>query len=154
MLLNVIKPLYSTNTASGNISGNFPHWKKLVSFRWPVTHMKSFLAVPWAYSNSSLMNTCTVCGCSVGKEPACNARDPGLIPGSGRSAGEGNSYLFQYSGLENSVDCLFHGVAKSWTWQRLSLSLLHYLYYSPRHCRTCSSGFTDFLSFLYILRNL
>ena len=34
---------------------------------------------------------------SVGKESACNAGDPGLIPGSGRSAGEGIGYPFQYS---------------------------------------------------------
>ena len=34
---------------------------------------------------------------SVGKEPTCNSGDPGLIPGSGRSAGEGIGYPFQYS---------------------------------------------------------
>ena len=34
---------------------------------------------------------------SVGKESACNAGDPSLIPGSGRSAGEGIGYLLQYS---------------------------------------------------------
>ena len=34
---------------------------------------------------------------SVGKEPACNSGDPGLIPGSGRSAGEGIGYPLQYS---------------------------------------------------------
>ena len=52
---------------------------------------------------------------SVGKESACNAEDPGLIPGSGRSAGEGIDYPLQYSGLENSMDCIVHGVAKSQT---------------------------------------
>ena len=52
---------------------------------------------------------------SVGKEPACNEGDPGSIPGLGRSLGEGNSYPLQYSGLENSMDCVAHGVAKSWT---------------------------------------
>ena len=39
---------------------------------------------------------------SVGKETTCNARDPGLIPGSGRSAREGIAYPLQYSYLENS----------------------------------------------------
>ena len=34
---------------------------------------------------------------SVGKEPACNAGDPGLIPGLGRSTGEGTGYPLQYS---------------------------------------------------------
>ena len=43
-------------------------------------------------------------GSSVGKESACNARDPGLILGLGRSPGEGNSYPLQYSSLENSMD--------------------------------------------------
>ena len=91
---------------------------------------------------------------SVGKETACNAGDPGLIPGSGRSSGEAIGYLFQYSwaflvtqqvnnlptmwetwvqsldwanpmdegkathsrtGLENSMDCIVHGVTKSQT---------------------------------------
>ena len=49
------------------------------------------------------------CG-SVGKESACNAGDPSSIPGSGRSPGEGNCYPLQYSGLENSMDCIVHGV--------------------------------------------
>ena len=40
---------------------------------------------------------------SVGKESACNAGDPGSIPGLGRSPGEGKGYPLQYSGLENSV---------------------------------------------------
>ena len=38
------------------------------------------------------------------KESACNVRDPGLIPGLGRSPGEGNGNPLQYSCLENSVD--------------------------------------------------
>ena len=41
---------------------------------------------------------------SVGKESACNAGDPGLIPGSGRSPGEGNGNSLQYSCLENPMD--------------------------------------------------
>ena len=54
------------------------------------------------------------CG-SAGKESARNAGDLGSIPGLGRSPGEGKGYPFQYSGLENSVDCIVHWVAKSWT---------------------------------------
>ena len=41
---------------------------------------------------------------SAGKESPCNAGDSGLIPGSGRSPGEGNRYPLQYSDLENSMD--------------------------------------------------
>ena len=39
----------------------------------------------------------------------------GEISGLGRSPGEGKGYLLQYSGLEDSVDCVVHGVAKSQT---------------------------------------
>ena len=54
------------------------------------------------------------CG-SVDKESACTVGDLGLIPGLGRSPGEWEGYLLQYSGLENSMNCIVHGVAKSWT---------------------------------------
>ena len=47
------------------------------------------------------------------KNSTSNAGDSGLIPGSGRSAGEGIGYLLQYSGLENSMDCIVHGVTES-----------------------------------------
>ena len=56
----------------------------------------------------------------AGKESACNVEDLGSIPGLGRSLGEGNVYLLQYSGLENSMDrgarwITAHGVVKSRT---------------------------------------
>ncbi|KAB0368363.1 hypothetical protein FD755_020129, partial [Muntiacus reevesi] len=54
------------------------------------------------------------CG-SAGKESARNVGDLGSVPGLGRSPGEGKDYPFQYSGLENSMDCVVCGVAKSWT---------------------------------------
>ena len=52
------------------------------------------------------------CG-SAGKEYNCNVGDLGLIPGLGRSPREGKGYPLQYSGLENSMGCIVHGVAKS-----------------------------------------
>ena len=55
-----------------------------------------------------------LCGLT-GKESACNARDLGLIPGLGRSPGKGKGYPLQYSGLENSMHCIAHGVTKSRT---------------------------------------
>ena len=45
------------------------------------------------------------CG-SAGKESTGNAGDLSLIPGLGRSPGEGKGYPLQYSGLENSMDCI------------------------------------------------
>ena len=54
-------------------------------------------------------------GGSDGKESTCSAGEPSSIPGSGRYPGEVIGYPLQYSGLENSMDCIVHGVAKSWT---------------------------------------
>ena len=54
------------------------------------------------------------CG-SAGKESAGNAGDLGSIPGLGISPGGRHGNPLQYSGLENSMDCIFHGVTKSWT---------------------------------------
>ena len=51
----------------------------------------------------------------AGKESACSAGDSGSIPGLKRSPGGGNSYLLQNSCLENSMDCIVHGVTKSQT---------------------------------------
>ena len=60
-------------------------------------------------------------GGSAAKESVCNAGDLGLIPGLGRTPGEGNGSSVQYSGLENSMNCIVHG--ESDTTERLSLSL-------------------------------
>ena len=62
-------------------------------------------------------------GGSAGKESTLNVGNLGSVPGLGRSPGEGNSYPLQYSGLENSMDCMVHAVAKKWT--RLSDSRFH-----------------------------
>ena len=66
-----------------------------------------------------LLNLSFPCG-SDGKESACNVGDPGLIPRSGRSPGEGNGNPLQQSYLENPMDggawCFtVHGVTNSWT---------------------------------------
>ena len=54
-------------------------------------------------------------GGSDGKESACNAGDLGSVPGLGRTTGERKGYPLQYSGLENSMDCIAHGVPKNQT---------------------------------------
>ena len=64
---------------------------------------------------------------SAGKESACNVGDVGSIPGLGRSPREGKGYPLQYSGLENSIGCIVHGVAKSQTQLSDFLSLTHSL---------------------------
>ena len=54
------------------------------------------------------------CG-SADKGSACNVGDLGSTPGLGRSPAEGKDFSLQYSGLENSRDCIVHGVTKSQT---------------------------------------
>ena len=73
------------------------------------------------------------CG-SASKESACNVGHLGLIPGSGRSPGEGKGYPLQYSDLENSMDCTVPGVTKS----RTQLSDFHL--HLSRKGLTCSEG--------------
>ena len=70
------------------------------------------------------------CG-SAGKEPACNAEDLCLFRGLRRSPEEGKGYPLQYSGLENSMDCIVHGVPKSWT--QLSDFHFHFLAWMHTH---------------------
>ena len=59
---------------------------------------------------------------SACKESTCNVGDLVSIPGLGRSPAEGKGYPLQYSGLENSMDCIDHGVAKS----RIRMSNFHF----------------------------
>ena len=72
-------------------------------------------------------------GGSAGKESAHNVGDLGLIPGLGRSPGEGKGYPLQYSGLENSMDYLVHGVAKSQT----QLSDFHFHFHPECWLKFC-----------------
>ena len=73
---------------------------------------ETFIIKRWSFPDSS-----------VGRESACHAGDPSSIPGLGRSAGEGKGYPLQYSGLENSMDCIVHGIAKC----RTRLSDFHFI---------------------------
>ena len=57
------------------------------------------------------------CG-SAGEVSTCNAGDLGSTPGLGRSPGEGKGHSLQYSSLENSMNCVVHGVTKSQPWLR------------------------------------
>ena len=74
-----------------------------------------------------------LCG-SAGKESTYNAGDLGSILGLGRSPGEGKGYPLQYSSLENSMDCIVHGVAELDTTEWLSLHRLQIQGFSVLHC--------------------
>ena len=75
---------------------------------------------------------------SAGKESTCNVGDLGSIPGLGRSHGEGNGYLLQYSGLENSMVYIVHGFAKSLT--QLSNFQLYALFLKILYCLCLSKS--------------
>ena len=65
-------------------------------------------------------------GCPVGsavKESACNVGNLGLISRLGRSLGKGKGYPLQYSSLGNPMDCIVHGVTKSWIHRETFTSL-------------------------------
>ena len=72
-----------------------------------------FIPAPSSQGEEGFLSLFSLPGGSEGVESACNAGDLGLIPGLGRSRGEGKGYLFQYSGLENPMDCIVYEVAKS-----------------------------------------
>ena len=79
---------------------NFSVWLFVVS----IQEYSWLFRIDWGFPDSS-----------AGKESACNVGDLGPIPKLGRSPGEGKGYPLQYSGLENSMDSVVRGVAKSWT---------------------------------------
>ena len=71
---------------------------------------------------SAYITKLSLCYSSAGKESACNVGDLGSNPGLGRCLGEGKGYPDQYSGLENSMDCVVLGTARS----RTQLSDFHF----------------------------
>ena len=62
---------------------------------------------------------------------------PGSIPGLGKSHGEGNGNLLQYSDLENSMDCIVHGVVELDMTERVSLKLSKLIYTYIQYLNRC-----------------
>ena len=93
----------------GERNGKEPHgWRSMVGYS------------PWGHKESDRterLHLEMIMGFSCGSpnESACNTGDLGLISELGRAPREWKGYLLQYSGLENSLDCMVHGVTKSWT---------------------------------------
>ena len=82
----------------------------------PVPGILQARTLEWVANIWNNISTCASVGFphgSTGKESACSVGDLGLISELGRSPREGNDYPLQYSGLENFMDCVVHGVAKS-----------------------------------------
>ena len=101
-------------------------WNLLVRIHILLFAINKYCTKLWIYNHYILVSYKKQQGFlygSTSKESACNVGDLGGIPGLGRSPGEGKGYPLQYSGLENSMDCTVHGVAKS----RTQLSHFHSL---------------------------
>ena len=104
---------------SMEIHANFIYTYKLYIFTY-INYIYIYIYINYIYIYIGFP------GGSDGKEIACNAGDPGSIPGE-RSSGEENDYTIQYSCLENSMDreawrATVYGMAKSWS----SLSDCHF----------------------------
>ena len=98
ILLYYICPIYRDNILK-NIT--FPFGEKMV--------LIVYLANISSWLRASLV-------AQLVKKSVCNVGDLGSIPGLERSPGEGKSYPLPYPGLENSMDCIVHGISKSQTW--------------------------------------
>ena len=94
----------------------YNHFLESFYHKWVLNFVRTFFCTYWSLGFP---------GGSDGKKSACNAGDPSLIPGSGRSPREGNGNPLQYSGLGNPMDrgtwwwATVHGVTKEYdtTWQ-------------------------------------
>ena len=86
------------STCNAGDPGSIPGWGKSSG---------EGIGYPLQYSWASLV-------AQLVKKSTCNVGDLGWIPGLGRSPGKGKGYPLQYSGQENCMDCIVHGVAKSW----------------------------------------
>ena len=138
------------------------HWE-LSSSRWQFPKIQTFaykfkfyhgqLIVSLFPELTEFLHSFLIMGFSGGsasKEPACNEGDLGLIPGLGRSPGGGKGYPFQYSDLDDSMDRIVHGVAKS----PMRLTDFHFHFTFEKAC-VKYSGFTNptFLSLLLSSKN-
>ena len=84
---------------------------------------------------------------SGGKESTCTVGVLGLIPGLGRSPGEGKGYPLQYSGLENSINRIVHALSKSQT----QLSDFHFI---SLHWASLKGPFESYRCYLFDKKNL
>ena len=107
------KPRSSGSLEKGSPKAGAPRLERPHVLGWDRTHVTCL-------AGKSLIVLPSFPGGSDSKVSACSAGDPGLIPGSGRSPGEGNGNPLQYSCLENPMDrgawrATVHGFTKSWT---------------------------------------
>ena len=101
-------------------------------------------ATPWIVAHQVPLSQ-MVKNLSAMQETICNVGDSGSIPGLGRSPGEESSYPLQYSGLENSMDCIIQGVGHDWASFSVSRMVVFYslnLFHQTFTC-FCSKIWSD-----------
>ena len=150
-ILNVHLHASVPNILVVNITCFLPSGPDLMTM--PLTIPQEYISISSSISISSVGFPAG----SAGKESTCSAEDLDLIPGLGRSPVEWNGYPLQYSGRENSMNCIVHGVAKSQTQLshfHFSLSYHLYIYHVPildyfqtgsslQQCKACSSTYWE-----------
>ena len=94
----------------GTLKSLLQHHSLKASILW----RSAFFTVQLSHLYKTTGKTIAPLGAQLVKNPPTG--DLGLIPGLGRFPGEGKGYSIQYSDLENSKDCIVHGVPKSGTW--------------------------------------
>ena len=102
--------------------------KNKTSIRIPVSNNRCYKIMDLAFGKSCSLFWSSLVAQLVKNPPAM--WETYLIPGLGRSPIEGKGYALQYSGLENSMDCIVRGVTKSRTW--LSDFHFHWAWPEPR----------------------
>ena len=80
-----------------------------------MTSRKTIALLIWTFVSEVMLSRFVIAGGSEVKASACNVGDLGSFPRLGSVPGEGNGYALQYFGLENSMECIVHGVTKSET---------------------------------------
>ena len=106
---------YNTVPRDRNLGVKALFLSSLICHHVPLILLHSYLLTLFSFSQPLFP------GGLAGKEYACNVGDLGSISGLGRSPGEGKGYPLQYSGLENSMDCIVQEVSESDTTELLSL---------------------------------
>ena len=101
MCLRILKRIFKNSVIGNSLVVQFNSWVMKILWRRDRLPTPVFLGFPWG---------------SAGKESACNVGDLGSISGLGRPPEEGKGYPLQHAGLENSMDCTVHGIAKSRAW--------------------------------------
>ena len=129
---------------NGEICRKYVAWKQVEAILWACWKpgMGWFTPGLWLYWASLVAQ--------LVKNLSFNEGDLGLIPGSGRSPGEGKGYPLQYSGLENSMDYTVLGVTNSWTW--LSNFHFHFWLYHWVGSASLKTHWTPCQWMLFILK--